>query len=80
MKKNPWKFIFYILLVIFIGLLIYVCLELHSHGNSPQYCYSATNCECNSDNSDCICHYYDDEGKVSEDTIHCDLSRSSSRG
>ena len=40
------------------------------------HCSSAVQCEDNGDGKSMTCHYYDDSGQISQDTIVCDNTRS----
>lgn len=63
--------------IVAVGAFFYAFIWPSIQGNllAQTHCSAAVQCSCNNDNTQCTCHYYDDEGKISKDTVVCDLSK-----
>ena len=71
MKKEIYK-ILVILNIIVVVINIYIIVKPTNH-HSRTYCQSSVNCSKCIDNK-MVCHYYDDNMTISNDTINCDCS------
>lgn len=70
--KNKIYNILVILNIIVVGINIYIIVKPTNY-HCRTYCQSSVNCgEC-IDNT-MVCHYYDDNMTISNDTINCDCS------
>ena len=75
-EKNIWKPIFFILLFLYISLIVlfdYLSYAKNKAWSAYMRCASAIQCT-GDDPSKQTCHYYEEDGSVSSDTIICNRS------
>ena len=74
-SEKKWKVIFWIAFIIFILLISFWIVIAIENRNSSSISHCASAIQCTGDDlSKQKCHYFEDDGSVSEKTVICDRS------